>query len=643
MLKVFRDNLKYLSWVLWLVIAVFILFVFVDFGATVPGGTTVSDAAAVVGKEKITFTEFERAYRQAEDVYRQAYGDQFSSELARQIGLPRQVMETLVADKVLLAEARRMGLRVSDSEVRRQILDYPVFRNEDGSFVGQETYQRILRSNNLTPESFEASVRQDLLTGKVRRVLVHNLFVPEDEVEAAYREQVERARVRLVKLPSERFAEQVDLEPDRLAAWFEAHQEEFRVPERRAVDYLLIDRAAIQATLEVEDAEIDQFYRENLDEFTREEEIRARHILLRTGEERSADDADRELTAIKKRIEAGEDFEEIAREASEDPGSGARGGDLGFFGRGQMVKPFEDAAFSAQLGDLVGPVRSAFGSHLIEVLERRQGGVQTLDEVSGLIRGRLLSERARTVAENKAQELAARIEREGLEGGEAFRTLAEGETGVTFHATEPFGREDNVPGIGRATGFSVAAFDLEPEAVSGPVKTGSGWAILHLREVVEPRVPALDEVREEVEAAYRGERQLDLAVEKLTEQRERLAAGATLEQVAAELGVEVEESEEFGAGGNIGSLGRNGAVARAALELGEGEVGGPVPYDGGAVLFQVVERKAFDPVEFSERRQELREELEERRAGELLAALINARRGELGVRYDPAFAENFQL
>ncbi len=84
-------------------------------------------------------------------------------------------------------------------------------------------------------------------------------------------------------------------------------------------------------------------------------------------------------------------------------------------------------------------------------------------------------------------------------------------------------------------------------------------------------------------------------------------------------------------------------MARAALELGEGEVGGPVPYDGGAVLFQVVERKAFDPVEFSERRQELREELEERRAGELLAALINARRGELGVRYDPAFAENFQL
>ena len=128
MLKVFRDNLKYLSWVLWLVIAVFILFVFVDFGGSVPGGGPTSEPAVTVGKHEISYADFERAYRQTEDTYRQLYGDQFSGETARQLGLPMQVLNGLVGDKIMLLEAERMGLMVTDEELRHEILEFPAFR-----------------------------------------------------------------------------------------------------------------------------------------------------------------------------------------------------------------------------------------------------------------------------------------------------------------------------------------------------------------------------------------------------------------------------------------------------------------------------------------------------------------------------------
>ena len=147
MLKVFRDNLKYLSWVLWLVIGVFVLFVFVDFGSTVPGPAPPTEVAASVGGDDISYGELQRAYRQTEEAYRQAYGAQFTPELARQLQLPLQVLEQLVRQRLLLEEADRMGLRVSDAELQKTVLRVPVFQDASGNFVGGEQYRQIIVSS----------------------------------------------------------------------------------------------------------------------------------------------------------------------------------------------------------------------------------------------------------------------------------------------------------------------------------------------------------------------------------------------------------------------------------------------------------------------------------------------------------------
>ncbi len=642
MLKVFRDNLKYLSWVLWLVILVFVLFLFTDFGSIQPTGGVDSSTAARVGDYEISYGEFEQAYRRQAALLEQRFGNQIDPETARQLGLYNQVMEFLISEKILQAEGERMGIAVSDEEVRNTILQYDVFKNAQGDFVGQETYLSILRNARLTPDGFEESVRQELLTDRVRNILQQNIFVSDSEVEESYREEVERAKIRFVRLPTSGFADQVTLDEAEVESFFADNRQQFEIPERRVADYLAIDRGQIQSSLEITDAEVASYYRENEADYTREEQVQARHILVRTGPDRTADQAKAILAEARSRIERGEDFGALAAEISDDPSSKSRGGDLGSFGRGQMVPAFEAAAFGASPGELVGPVETNFGIHLIEVLGRAEGGVQPLDEVATSIRNRLALERAQTLAETTATELGDRIAREELTEVEELRALADQETGVTLLSTEPFGKSDSVAGVGRSSAFTFAAFDLAAGEVSDPVQIPRGWAIIRLAEIQEAHLPELDQVEADVRTALRESRQVDLAIAALTEGRDRVATGGTLDELAGDLGLEVEESEEFPLNGAIGSLGPNPQVARAALALDEGDVGGPIADLQGAVLFEVVGRHRFDPATFEQEKGSTHARLVDQRAAEILSALIAARRDEMGVVYDPSFFDNFQ-
>ncbi len=259
------------------------------------------------------------------------------------------------------------------------------------------------------------------------------------------------------------------------------------------------------------------------------------------------------------------------------------------------------------------------------------------------IRATLAAERAASLAASKASELAARARREKPVSGEALGTMAAGETGVSFRTAEPFGRDDLVPGIGRATAFTVTAFELEPGEISEPVQVTDGWAVLRLDEIVPPRLPELAEVRDRVEQAVRARAQRLAAVRRLEEAKQALAAGSSLDEIAAELEVEIQQTGLFGRDGRIAGLGRQPALAEAALALDEGAVGGPVEVGQSAVLFEVSERQRFDPATFAEAREETRASLEEERFRLLLTSLIERRRNEVKVELKPAFIQNFQL
>lgn len=634
MLQVLRDSMKYLAWILWVVIAVFVLFVFVDFGAGVPGGGAAPARAAVtVGKREISYRELERAHRALENQMRQQLGAQYSPELAEQLRLPMQALNRLVNTEILLGEADRMGLVVTDEELRRALLESPMFKDGNGRFVGAEAYERAVRREGYTVDAFEAEIRDQLLLQRLLEAFEKSVVVADAEVERRYREQVERAQLRYVALPFTELAGQVQLSDSDVDGYFAAHRQEYELPETRVAEYVLVDPRVLQESLQIADADLRAYYDEHREEYLDSEQVRARHILVATAEE---------AAAAQRRLAQGEDFAAVAAELSTDPGSGQRGGDLGWFGKGRMVPPFEEAAFAAEVGRVVGPVQTDFGYHLIEVLEKRPAGQRSFEEVREAVRLRLAAERAAAAAEEKAKRIAADLK---AAGGNAPQKMAElsGQPGVELGSTEPFERQGAMAPLGAAPALNAAAFGLDKGGVTDPIRTPRGWVVLRVSEVRPPRVPELGEVRERVRAAAERARLEEMAKARLQAARARLDAGATLDEVAAELGRPVQETQEFGSGSLVPGIGPAPELAREALALPEGGIGGPTVAVGRAILYQVARKTAMDPATFAAERSALRDQLVQERVNTLLGALVNARKQVLGVTYDPPLLQTLGI
>ncbi len=642
MLKVFRDNLKYLSWVLWLVVALFIFFIYADFGTAGRRGGQVSDnAAAHVGGQQVTMEEYERHYKRLEGLYRQIYGDQFTPEAARQMGLPLQALNQAVSQKIFLAEAKSMGLTATDEEVRDRILQEPAFKDEQGHFIGEDRYSEILRGSRYpSPAAFEAELREEILIKKLMDILEANVYVSDQEVEKSYRDQVEKARIRYIQLPRARFtqaaAEVTDAE---VKDYFEKHKPEYRLPEQREAAYLLVDPSQIVASASVDEKALTDYYQQHQQEFTRPEQIHARHILAST-EGKSDADAQAKIAAAKARLAKGEAFATVAREVSDEPAAKTSGGDLGYFGRGQMVKEFEDAAFGGQVGTVIGPVKSRFGYHLIEVLDKRAAGTQPFEEAREMIRQRVSSEKTSQAAEARAKVLAKRLAEDKPKSADALKAMVNPPEGVSFGETGPFSKQEPINGLGYAVTFANAAFALQKGGVSEAVQTPRGWTVLYLKDIKAPRIPELKDVEPRVRAALARQKQQDQALEQL---RQAKASGKTLDQISAELGLEIKESSEFGAQGAIPGIGANPELAKAALALNTGQMGGPVTDAQGALLFEVKERKSWDPIQFATAREQTRDAVRREKLNSLESALLEQRRREMDVTFNPKLLEEFGI
>ena len=623
MLKVFRDNLRYFSWVLWIVIAAFILFYIPDFMTP----TVNPNVAVRVWDEEISYAELQNQLRDIEAQFQQA-GNQLPPNFAERMALQR-----LIDSKILLREARLVGLSVTDEELSKEILALPFLQGPDGKFIGEEEYVRLLRRNRLSPADFEAEQRERLLVQKLLATLTDNLWITDDEVERSYRESTERARIRYLQLPASRFAEEVQVSDEEVATYFEEHREEYRLPERREAAYLLVKLDQVRRTMEVDEGELFAYYQENEESFTREEQVRARHILLTTAE-RTEDEAVAQIEAIKGRIESGEDFATVAQETSEDPGSAPNGGDLGFFRRGQMTPEFEQAAFAGEPNELIGPVVTPFGVHLIRVEAKQESGVRPFAEVRAQIRATLAAQKAPEQIQSQADALVEELR--AMPGEEltpeTLRSKAEASVGaLVFNEPGSLAREDSIPGIGRPPAFFDTLFEMEAGELSDPVELPNGdRALIYLEKIDDPRDQELEEVQEAIRSELGSAKQQQMAVSRLDEARQALEGGGkTLDQVAEELELTPQETQEFGPQGLIQGLGYNAKVAQAALSIQEGEVGGPFESGSGALIFEVLERKTGNPEEFEQRKEQLRTSLLQQRQQRLLSSLVLERRDQL--------------
>ena len=387
MLDRMRRHKGWLKWSLGLVEVAFIILYIPDFlrAKDPAGGALPSDQIAQVNGRGVSVLEFRTAYQRQVAAYRQAYGANVSDQLLRQLGFEQQVLQQLVNEQAMVAEAERLGMTVTDGEVRQRILAMPEFQL-NGQFVGEAQYQAMLNSARppMTPGEFESGLRRQLLVEKLRAVVTDWVAVTDAEADAEYARRNEKVKVQLVHVPSSAFLPQMTATDAEVAAYFDAHKEAYRIGERRKVRYLLVDVESLRQGVIVSSRETERYYNDNIELFSTPEQVRASHILFKT---EGKDEAAVKAAAEKVLAEAkgGADFAELAKKHSQDT-SAQGGGDLGLVGRGQTVKPFEDVAFTLKPGEVSEVVVTDFGYHIIKVEARQGGQAVALDTVRDQVR-----------------------------------------------------------------------------------------------------------------------------------------------------------------------------------------------------------------------------------------------------------------
>jgi peptidyl-prolyl cis-trans isomerase D len=314
------------------------------------------------------------------------------------------VLNQLINQQLLEKEIKNTNYAISDAQLATYITGMPMFQ-KDGKF-SQELYDELLQQNKLTPKKFEASVRSDLLTQQAQEGIAKLGFISNARADNTLKLLKQKRLVTVSEIKTKDFIDQVKIEPAQVKAYYEQHKDKLRTPEQVKIEFLLLSASSLVPTIKVDDDDVKKFYNENASKFQGNEQRRASHILIgfgvsATSEQKQAAKAKAEalLATIKKNPKS---FEELAIKNSQDPGSATKGGDLGSFGRGAMVKPFEDAAFSMKVGQVSDLVESEFGYHIIKLTEIT-GQSSDFESLKPQIKAELIFQKAQAAFTEKAE------------------------------------------------------------------------------------------------------------------------------------------------------------------------------------------------------------------------------------------------
>lgn len=576
--------------VFWAIIATFVGTIFLVWGK---GGDNAAqeDYAVKVNGSKIGFDQYQQAYENIYRIYQNLYGEAFTPAVEKELNLRKTALDSLIDQALLIQEAERQGLKVSKDEVVAAIAKIPAFQ-ENGTF-NRDRYIQVLRGQRLTPDLFEQMQQRELLVDKARTAVEGGATASEAEVAQEYKERNEKVDLYIARLDPAAFESQVRIDPAGVQSFFAGKKEAFRLPETVNLNYLIIDAKPFSANVKLTDAELEKYYQRNIDRFEVPEQVHAAHILIRVPQGASeAVKAEKKalIEKLRDRARKGEDFAALARSSSEDPGSAAQGGDLGFFGRGSMVAPFEQAAFALKTGEISDVVTTDFGYHVIRLIARQEAQIKPRSAVADQVEAGASAEKARELALEKAMDLY-NVNRKGgtLDAVAKATGSAIRESGF-FTEAKPVLLGSPLP-----KELATIAFGLKAGEFGRPVLLPQGALVYTLKEKREAHVPELAEVRPAVEAAYRKAKAKDLARAVGNQLLAEVRGGADFATVAAKHSLPAAETGLFARSRTffVPKIGENEALSQAAFAL---TAAAPVP----ATVFEV--NDAIYAIRLKERR-----------------------------------------
>jgi peptidyl-prolyl cis-trans isomerase D len=586
MLQFMRDYAK--SWmikiILWTVVASFVGTMFLVWGM---GDATSTGIVGTVDGKKIDYNEYQESYRRLLDFYKKQQGD-INEEMFAPL-IKKAVIDSLVTRKLQLSVAEQEGLIVTDEEVIDEIQGMGIFKR-DGRF-DKDLYIRILQANKMNPGGFEDAVREDLLVKKVENFIRDGVKVSKKEVKDAYIRANEKVDIDYLILAPSNFINRVTFTADKIEEFYNNNKSLFQRGEEIVVEYISADLKGFEANVKIEESRVNEYYNGHINEYKIPKRVKASHILIAVkpdADENAEVEGMKKAEKVLQELKSGGNFSELAKRYSDDPNKD-KGGDLGFFSKGQMVKQFEDAAFALKEGELSSPVRTPFGYHIIKLEKIEDERTKALLEVREDI--------IKILREGDAKNIA-KAEIEGIKKGADLKTAdfnaaVKGKQYFTASGGS-FKKDDR-----EHPGLSKAAFALKKGEISEILEDGGKFYILRHKEKKDAFIPKFEEIKAEVEKAYRDEEAkkiVDLEAGKILEDFKK---GKEFNKVADEFKA-MKGTTGYVARNMLGaSIGRDENLVQAVFNTKKGDYN-KVKLNDNYFLIYIKDRQGIDEQKFQE-------------------------------------------
>lgn len=564
---------------------------------------------ALVNGETITGLEYQKTYRSMLEALQREYKSVWSDNLIKVFNVKNRALETLINQKLVNQEAKRIGLDITDKEIQDRILSYPAFQ-QNGQF-DESRYRALLYNNRMKPEDFESSIAQELLQRKVEQFLMSFSSVTEQDVLDHYIYANEKVKVSFVKFLPENFVESVKPDQAGMETYFDENKETYRVPEKIKITYLVIDPDKYAGEIKVSDQDVRDYYEENIASYRVKKEVRARHILFRLAES-APEEEDKKVkeraASVLKKARAGEDFAALAKEYSEGP-TKAAGGDLGYFSEGQMVKPFESAAFKLKKGEISDLVKTPFGYHIIKSEDVREARTKTLEEVREQIAKNLSSLAAADIAHEKALSLIDQMPYDV--------DLAQygNEQKVPVKESAYFTQDEDIPDIGGDDKLRKSLFSLQKNEVSELLEIKGKFYIIQVSDRKPSHVPELKAVEARVKEDYRHSLAMAEAKSAAEKYSAKLKQGEDWLDLAKKAGLSPETTDFFNRGQSVPKIGFVQGLHETAFALDENTRYPDKVFESeeGAFVIRWEQYQGIDQEEYQEEKENYRRSLERAR------------------------------
>jgi peptidyl-prolyl cis-trans isomerase D len=539
----------------------------------------------------------------------------------------QRAADNLINEKVILAEARRMGLRATDEDLRDFLhqgqLGQIIF--PEGKFIGQDAYQDFVTRNGYTVPQFEQLVKEDILVNKLRNLVAAGASVTDAEVKQQFEKQNTKVKFDYAVIKKDDVLKSIHPADAELKAYYDRNKNTYvnSIPEKRQLKYVVLDNAKLLAQTQVTEQDLQSYYDQHREEYRVPEQVNVRHILIKAPlpgpdgkvEQKALDAARAKAQDVLKQVKSGGNFADLAKKYSDDPGSAKQGGSLGWIGKGRTVPEFEKAAFSLAKGGTSDLVQSSYGFHIIHVDDKHDANAKTLDEVKSQIEPLLKQQKAGQAAQTEAEQLLSAARSSSLEKAAAAK-------GLQVITTDFVTSKDVLPGIGSDPQFMTAAFGQTANAPPDQAQLHQGYAIYQVTAVKSPSTPTFEEIRSRVEQEFKNERAAELLNQKTQELSDRAKADKDLKKAAKELGAAYKSSDSVLPDGQVPDIGSMTGPASVAFTLKPGEVSGPINNGSTGAVLSVTDRQNPTDQDFAAKKDQIHDSILQNNQAEVFGLFL---------------------